>query len=73
MIQTKTVTINDLIEFHTKAQKACEAYAQSILDEITGRLPSKRDKRLTEHYAQCAEWHRQAVERIQWIIRQASR
>jgi hypothetical protein len=42
-INTKTVTINDLIEFHT------------------------------EHYAQRAEWHRQAVERLHWIIRQAAR
>jgi hypothetical protein len=60
-INTKTVSLDDIIKFHTNEAKACEQGVHAL-----------SNANLKDQYAQRAEWHRQAVERIHWIIRQAA-
>lgn len=67
------VSAFDLIEFHRKGAESCEAYAK--IDNDTGQPGFKAtsaEKRCKEHYAKRAQWHRDAMARIEWLIRQAS-
>lgn len=60
------VTLQELIDFHTKGAISCEAYAKVDDDSITLTMgKNNKFERTSQHYSSRAEWHRGAVKTLE--------